>query len=368
MHYRTLLSFVAAFAVSTSALAVSAAPAKAEETVNGYSYQLYGTTRVPADQLGTYPPDAESPRIDHVMQGPEYTLMWLNPGRNKPAVDSASFAQGDKEMGLFIPYWEAGRSASDTTGWSDSGGMTIHYSSFNVEVTRGKEDQDIAGGEAQHYILTADITERGEDNTADTHITLHSNVWVLSDKPFSWAPYSTPGIYADPRLQVAVAEQLGNLGMVVRSDTRYTRESIDDDGEVLGAPYSGTWVAWVTDLKSAQVPVLDMPPLADRQTFLTLQESFRKDTSGACKTILAGSTPAFIKDTLNAEQRKSVEADLYTSCQYRIVGWEIRDIRDNPKAMCKKIMNGWRPAVFEEGISEALQQKYLDFAHRHCKK
>lgn len=379
--YRLLSSVATAAILSFSTLVATAAIATENnqdtvvsgwdgETTNGYAYQLHTTKHVEIDQLGNYPPDTKrTPRVDRVMQGPKYTMMWRGKApHDKQQVRSASFAQGDKKLGLFIPYWPAGSSASDTSGWSDIGGMPMHYSEFSLDVTRGKKDQQIAGEKAQHYILTAELTERGEDDTADTHIELHSNVWVLADKPFSFAPYSRPAIYADPRLQVAVAEQLGKLGMVVRTDTRYTRESIDDDGEVRGVPRSGTWVAWITDLKPAQAPVLNMPPLADRQTYLTLQKNFRQDVMGACKTILAGSKPAFIKDTLNADQRQSVQSYLHMSCQSRIVGWEVRDIRDNPKTMCKKIKSGWRPAVFDQGISEEMQQKYVDFANRYCNK
>lgn len=369
MHYRTFLPVATAFAVFASALAVSAAPAQAGKTVNGYSYQLHTSQHVQVDQLGNYPPDANrSPRVDRVLQAPEYTLMWRTAMRNKPTVDNASFALGKKSLGLFVPYWQAGRSASDETGWSDYG-RTIYYSSFNVEVTRGKEDRNIAGGKAQHYVLTADFTESEGKRPTSQHITLHSNVWVLPDKPFSWAPYSRPAIYADPRLQVAVAERLGKLGMVVRSDTRHFRETVDQNGKPLDKPSrSSTWVAWVTDLKSAQVPVVDMPPVADRQTIDTLQDSFRKDASGTCKTILAGSTPAFIKDTLNAEQQPAVTANLRASCQRQIMRTMARQLKENAEPMCRQIMSGSTPAALNDGLSKAQQQEFLDYARPYCKK
>src|SRR5699024_4696425 len=114
--------------------------------------------------------------------------------------------------------------------------------------------------------------------------------------------------------------------------------------------HSGTWVTWVTDLKPAQVPVVDIPPIADRQTIDTLQDNFRKDASGTCKAVLAGSTPSFIKDTLNAEQRPAVEADLRATCQNQMMRTMARQLRENPEPMCRQIMEGSTPAALNEGL------------------
>src|SRR5690554_1375264 len=112
MNLTTFLaaSIMLMFSVSGIALAEGN-----EQTTSGFSYTLH-TARPDVEDLGQFPPAYENPTTEYVLQGPEHTLIWRDRVSER-TVDKASFALGERHMGLFIPRWEKGKQASESTGW-----------------------------------------------------------------------------------------------------------------------------------------------------------------------------------------------------------------------------------------------------------
>lgn len=303
-------SLVATLALAGGLLAV-AVQARAADTAQGYRYILHNATP-PAGDFDKDPSQLKHVAELYVMQNGEQAMIWARKS-DLGDMDKARFARGDLRMGLFLPRWDLSRSASEDNGWK-SYGDTVNYRTFKVSVKRGDGNREVAGFPAKHYVLNADIVERTEGDSADSHTKISSDLWVLEDKPFSWAPYSTPGIYGDPRLQVAVYEKLSKLGMVVRAETTYSRQAQDENGKALAQPYNGTFLTWVSDLEPAQVPVAN-PPKSDRDTLKALRKAFREDPQGYCKTVLNGGTPDFVAQRLGADQQRAFLEALGGQCR-----------------------------------------------------
>lgn len=361
MRFKAFLSAAAMLSLAATAFAL---PAGAAETTSGYAYTLY-TSRPAADELGQFPPQYEDPTVRHVMQGPEHTLIWRGSTSTRD-VNNASLALGERRMGLYVPYWQPGKPASDTTGW-DEYGDELTYSSFSVKVEQVEGEREFAGGVAQHYVLTADYTRHLGTDPASVRSRMHSDLWILTDKPFSWAPFDSSDGYADPRFGAAVAARLGELGMVVRSDARHSSVAVDDDGNEVGTNHEGTWTTWIADLEPAEVPVVNVP-VADHDTMEALQDGFREHQDEACETVIAGSTPAFIKQILGAGQQPSVVADLRRSCKRHVMQAFGRSLRENPQSVCGDILAGKVPDVVSQALDADEQEDFMAQSASFCEK
>lgn len=361
MRFKTFLSVAAVLAVPATSFTL---PVQAAETTSGYSYTLHAA-KPSVEDLGQFPPQYEDPIARHVLQGPEHTLMWRN-SASRGDTNSATFALGERHMGLYVPYWEPGKSASETTGWNDYGDE-LTYSSFSVNVERAEGEREIAGGMAQHYVLTADYTRHQGDDPASGRNRIHSDLWVLADKPFSFAPFHVSGAYEDPRLGAAVVAELGELGMVVRSDARYSSVAVDDGGNETGFKHEGTLTTWIADLEPAEVPVVNLP-VADHNTMDALQDGFRQHQDEACKAAIAGSTPEFIKPILSADQQPAALKDLRESCKAHVMRPFTQALRDDPQSECEGILAGETPDVVSQVLDEDEQKNFMQGAVSFCEK
>jgi len=307
MNLKTcLVTIMLAFLVSGVALADDI-----EQISSGFSYTLH-TARPAVEDLGQFPPAYENPTIEHILQGPKHTLIWRDRISDR-TVENASFALGERHMGLYIPRWAEGKHASESTGWQEFGYKLV-YLDFNVKVERGEGERELAGGMAQHYVLTADYNSKRDSEPGSSRYQIHADLWILADKPFSFAPFHTPGFYGDPRFGAAIVAELSELGMVVRSDARYSRVTIDRNGNETNSNNKGTWTTWIDNLKPAVVPVVDLP-LGDEATLQVLQDEFRKQPDETCQTVIGGTTPGFIQQNLNSDQQAVVVKDLLQSCK-----------------------------------------------------
>lgn len=359
MRFKALVS---AAAMLSAAAAAFAPPAGAAETTSGYAYTLY-TSRPAVDELGQFPPQYESLTVRHVLQGPEHTLIWRGDSSTRD-VSEASFALGERRMGLYVPYWQPGKSASDTTGWSEYG-HELTYSNFSVKVERAEGEREFSGGVAEHHVLTADYTRHRESDPSSERMRMHSDLWILTDKPFSWAPFDSSGGYSDPRLGAAMVARLGELGMVVRSDARHSSVAVDDDGNEVGTHHEGTWTTWIADLEPAEVPVVNMP-VADHSTMEALQNGFREHQGEACTAVMAGSTPAFIEQILHADQQPPVVADLRRSCKRQVMQAFGRSLRENPQSACGDILAGKVPGVVSQALDVHEQKDFMAQSTSFC--
>lgn len=356
------------FCFSTFLLAGSV-PTMAENTetnqvTEGYSYTLH-TANPDVEVLGQFPPAYDNPTTEHVLQGPEYTLIWRD-RISERTVDKASFALGERHMGLFIPRWEKGKPVSESTGWTEFG-YPLVYLDFNVQVERGEGARALAGGQAEHYVLTADFNSKRETDPGSSRYKIHSDLWILKDKPFSFAPFHTPGLYGDPRFGAAIEAELSKLGMVVRSDARYSRVTIDRDGNETNSRSKGTWTTWITDLKPAEVPVIDMP-VGDEATLQVLQDEFRNKPDEACQTVINGTTPDFIAENLNSAQQSAVLEDLGRSCKRQAMKGYFRTLKKNPASVCGDILAGKLPDIAKKTFNQKEQKEFMQLASSFCKK
>lgn len=360
MNLKTFLATtVLAFSVSGTALADDY-----EQTTSGFSYTLH-TARPDVKDLGQFPPAYENPTTEHVLQGAEHTFIWRD-RIAKRTVDNASFALGERHMGLYIPHWPQDKLPSEASGWEEYGDQ-LSYSNFSVNVERIEGEREIAGGMAQHYVLTADYTRQLERDPVDVRHQLSADLWILTDKPFSFAPFHTAGAYSDPRFGAAVVAELSKLGMVVRSDARYSSVAADDNGEEIGNKHEGTWMTWIVGLKSAEAPVLNMP-LGDLETLNLLQDAFRNQPDETCTAVLASETPNFIKQNLNSQQQAAVIKDLNHSCKSHAVRAFTRDMKKNPQSVCGDILQGKTPDTISQVLNEEEQKEFMQLAGSFCEK
>ena len=290
---------------------ISGAGAQESGEVQGYRYLIH-SAKPAGDRFDAEPSSFERVTTRYVAQGPQFTAMWMS--ADEQTLDRASFARGERRMGLFVPYRDLDRPASNPAGWTDFG-RPLEYQSFDVEVSRGDDDRTIADRSASHYMLEAEYNVRraGSQDTPWSNKTVSSDVWIVEDLPFSAAPISGDRAYADPRLQAALAEHLGALGMIVRIETEYARHSVDEDGAVLGHPNEGTHLAWVTDLESAAIAALDIP-MASEEQLDALRDASRENREQTCETVMAGQTPDFVSTQLDGEQARVFVEHLAARC------------------------------------------------------
>jgi hypothetical protein len=218
-------------------------------------------------------------------------------------------------MGLFVPHRDLDRLSSDPDGWT-SYGDPLEYERFDVELTRGDQDRTIAGAPAAHYRLAADVIAREEGDGAYMQSVLTSDVWIREDAPFSSAPLSVDRAYADPRLQAALAEALGELGMIVRIQSQYRNQARSEEGEALGYPHEGTHLAWASEIEPASVRAVDVP-IVSETTWEALRDAARENREAACETALAGGAPDFVETLLDADQREAFLPHLRERCEGR---------------------------------------------------
>lgn len=341
-----------------------ALPSQSAETVKGYSYMLH-TTRPEVEDLGQFPPRYEKSVLEYVMQGPKHSLIWSDRVSERN-VDNASFALGERHMGLFIPHWPEDKSPLESSGWEEYGDR-YNYSDFSVKVERAEGEREIAGAMAQHYVLSADYTRQLENDLSGQRYQMHADLWIWSDKPFSFAPFRRSGAYSDPRFGAALVARLSELGMVARSDARHTSVTIDEDGQESDYQQKGTWTTWISELEAADVPVVNMPK-GERETLELLQSEFRKQAQDTCKGLIAGKTPDFIIDNLNPDQQAAVAEDLRTSCKRQATRVFTRNMQKNPQSVCGDILAKKVPEPINQLLSEEEQASFMQAAVAFCEK
>lgn len=291
---RILRRWVCALAAVSMLLA---APVFAADNAAGLHYMLHSASPVP-EQLNADPTDFDRVNESWIAQGPTHSLMF----RDREAVDPerATLALGERRMGLMVPHWDLDKPSSDDSGWTTYG-KAVDYQVFEIAIERGEKDRSIAGQTARHYRLNATIVSKDERSMVPVRQTLQSDLWVHEDKPFGFAPFATQGMYGDPRLSAALLERLGELGLVVRVESRHTRQPIDENGEPLRDPREDGHVAWVSDLERAQVPVIDLPRV-DPATFRELRRLSREQAGPICDAVESGDVPGSFRTRLNDRQ------------------------------------------------------------------
>lgn len=311
MRFRSLHLAGLSLAVLLVALA---APVHAQQDADAYQYDIHYATS-PATGAGGSAPEPEDARVRHALQGPEVTLLWAQ-GQEK-TMENARFARHEEVMGMLMPKWSLARSAAEKTGWTALG-REIQYDTFDVDFRRGDDDRTIAGRPAKNYVFEAKLTKRVGTSARKQHLAVTANLWVLEDRPFSWAPFAvfgTTGVNADPRLQAALAERLAERGTVGRAETNLSLEVLAEDDSVTGGSEQRFYV-WIENLKSAEPPRVQKP-MVSQETMRTVESAFKKDPQAFCETVLSGSTPTAAQETLTEKQQTAFIDSTRAFCERR---------------------------------------------------
>lgn len=278
----------------------------------GYSYTLH-EAKLDEKSFENVPPDYDGATVNYVEQGPEFTSRW---GVYGDAADTtpakATFARGERRMGLFIPFRAPGKSSEEAEGWA-SFGRPLRYDRFEIGITRGGDDRRIEGRDARHYTLDAEIIFREGENPNGMRHLLESDIWVLPSLPYSEIPFSVSRAYADPRLAAALEESLGGLGMIARVHSSYSQQPVDETGALVGQERTGNHMAWITGLQQGGIQDI-APPVVDEAVFDSLRQASRAQPQKDCATILAGGTPGFVSDGLDEAAHPAFLAALAESC------------------------------------------------------
>lgn len=287
-----------------------ALPAQAD---TGYTYMLH-EAKLDEKSFGDVPLDYDGARVSYIEQGSEFTSRW---GVYDNEVDTdpakATFARGERRMGLFIPFRDPGKSAQEAQGWT-SFGRPLHYDLFELDITRGDADRRIDGRDARHYTLNAEIIYREGDNPNGMRHLLESDLWILPSLPYSEIPFSVARAYADPRLAAALEENLGGLGMVARVHSSYSQQPVDETGALVSYEMPGHHMAWITGLQQSDIQQI-APPVVDAAVFDALRQASRAQPQKDCATILSGGTPGFVSAGLREPARPVFLAALAKSCR-----------------------------------------------------
>jgi hypothetical protein len=293
------------------AAALFATPAvTAAET--GLTYRLLEAD-VAAQSFEDVPPDYDGATVRHVEQGSEFTALWsMRDGAVDTDPAKATFARGERRMGLFVPFRDLDKPSAEAEGWQ-SFGRAVQYDVFDVEIARGDSDRTVAGEQARHYTVEAELVYRMGDNPNGTRHLLESDLWLIPGRPYSEAPFAVDRGYGDPRLAAAMAEGLGEVGLVARVHSRYSEQPVNEAGEPLDQPRPGTHMAWIADLSQGAIQDI-APPVVTPETFDALRQASRARPREDCATILAGGTPDFVRDGLASEAHAAFLAGLAPSC------------------------------------------------------
>ena len=296
----------ALFALATLALLPTAV---AEEPATGFRYVLHSASPDP-EKVNAEPAAFERVSQRWIAQGRGQSLMFRDAKDQDP--ERATLALGERRMGLMVPHWDLDKSFSEESGWTTYG-KAIDYQLFDIEIERGEKDRSIAGQTSSHYRLNATILSKDERSMVPVRQTLKSDLWLHEDKPFGFAPFATQGMYGDPRLSAALLERLGDLGLVVRVESRHSSQPIDENGEPLRDPREDGHVAWVRDLRAAPIPTIDVPRVAPA-TFRELRRLSREQAGAICDTVEAGDVPEAFRTRLDPRQLDAFRPAVREQC------------------------------------------------------
>lgn len=301
MQRTDFATLVVSFTLSAVFLSVPG-PVMAQDA---YRYVVYGS-----DGGFTWPGDGSDPRPEmeipaggdtlRVVQGPEYSYgMW---GDQTPAVGSAERVFHETE-----PVHE-GEGGLLLRGWQPA--EVAEYHAFDVALTPGEVDREVAGRPAEHWELRATIERTSEADGSRQRYEYQAHFWVIPELRFSWAPFAftSPGLHGlAPRLRDTIQTRLGSRGLIGRGiiDMEFTllREGGDETGSQqrvafqiarleatdAPAPPAGPEVGYGAgpDIESlAEAVYHDRPGL--RRVFLALltpeqHEDFSGDIRGVCQ-------------------------------------------------------------------------------------
>lgn len=202
--------------------------------------------------------------------------------------------------------------------WPDPGD-DVSYGPVVVEVRRGDRDAAVAGREATHYVLEAELLRRQPGR--DHHYRITSELWVLEDLPFTWAPfgrYTTSLPSYDPRLREAMEKELERLGLVARAVTTVDFELLDEDdtpGDPSNAGSTSVKAFEISNLTRAPAPERPAGPVVAAEFMDRLGRAVMADPAGTCARATAGEMLEVIREGVPSSHREAVLSEVAARCE-----------------------------------------------------
>lgn len=303
--------------VVTAAALATAPSAAAQETGEALRYELR-TADGPATQAltpgATEEPDVPDVSADRtpteVIQAPGVTLVG-------PLGEELTWESSHLRMVDNAPVRE-GPGGTLVERWPEPRGE-VTYGPVMVQTRRGGRDAAVAGREATHYVLEAELLRRHPGR--DHHYRITSELWVLEDLPFTWAPFGTGSTSLpsyDPRLREAMERELERLGLVARAVTTVDFELLDDEdtpGDPSNAGSTSVKAFEIANITRVPAPERPAAPVLSGGFVDRLERAMMTDPAGTCARATAGEMLEVVREGVPSSHREAVLSQVATGCE-----------------------------------------------------
>lgn len=236
------------------------------------------------------------------------------------------------------------------------------YDELSVDVRRGDHDETIAGRQASHYVLEAEL--RRTVHRRGQHYLITAHLWVLEDLPFSWIAFGTGSDDLpshDRELRGALEEELTDLGLVARAltEVRFRLVPVDD-------ARPSTWSVEkrgfeIANLAAAEAPAGPSLPVVTRDYTTRMMETIMARPGEFCGAVSEGQAPEAITDGApEALDQDQVVARLAGLCQEQTVGLffgileegleDPEASEENFEALCRAVSAAESPDALAEAL------------------
>lgn len=246
-------------------------------------------------------------------------------------------------------------------GWVD--GPAGSYDSVVVRLRRGGDDRQVAGRSAEHYELEAYIERTRPPAGRAERFRVESDVWVLPEVPFSWAPFGfgTQALPAMlPKLRKELEQRLDELGLVGRAINRVDYTLLQDGQEAGGSQQVIGFE--IADLERAEV--IPAPgPMVERGFWTALEQAMLERTGEVCVAAVEGELPADLGPALGEATRSAVLAFVAEGCRSPEVYFGLLEeqFEADPEGVCRKVLEAESAGDLAERVfSESQRSAYME--------
>lgn len=265
------------------------------------------------------------------------------------------------------------------------------YGAVRAEARRGERDATVAGREAAHWVLEAELVRDHPERTHRYRITSH--LWILEELPFSWAPFGahTTSVPAyDPRLREAMTAELEGLGLVARAVTVVEFELVPAGGtagERRSAGSTSVRAFEIAALERGPAPGGPPGPVVDAAFPTALEAAVMGRPAATCAAADAGEAPAVVREHVPESHRPAVVDWLAGMCREQAAGLfsemlaaEVEEagswapvcggavFGEGPEAFARSVYSEENAGAFLEMLSAGEQRQVMDRIRPACER
>lgn len=362
----SLLAILAPAFLLLTGLSVDAAAAQEGEA---YRYELRNAGG-PAVQALTEGAEEKPPVPDvsgdrtpqQVLQGPGITLVG-------PLGEELTWESAQTRLMDNARVMSGGAGGTLIKSWPELR-VEVDYETLRVDVRRGNDDATVAGRDAKHYVMEAELLRRHPEGRKDQRFLITSQLWVLEDLPFSWAPF---GVLSDAlpsydsRLRAAMEEELAELGLVARAVTTVGFEVLGPD-DAPGDPSNGgsTQVKAfeIANISRTSAPVGPDAPVVTKAFTRRLERALTQRPAEMCGQLVAGEIPDVIRKGIPEADRAGVVSSLAAHCEEDPSGLFFGLLEpiytEDPEAFCQAVSSAEDPDALARAIFTDVQARGFD--------